>query len=242
MNKATSPQFIKIQGIDITIRKNAKAKHLKIAVKPFQGVRITIPDRVSFDTAVKFAFEKIDWIREHLEKMRGFEKPDFFFNENSEFHTRNHKLEIKKIDISRITVKVVKERIILHIPLSKNINSLEVQNAVRKGILKAYTEEAKEYLPKRLNDFSDKFNLPFNEVFIKNIKSRWGSCSGKNNINLSLHLMRLPDHLIDYVLLHELAHTKVKNHSKKYWTFLNELIVNGKRLDKELNHFRIGLF
>jgi hypothetical protein len=174
--------------------------------------------------------------------MRGLEKSYYFFNEYYEFKTRNHKLEIKKIDIGRISSKVFKGRIIIRFPADKNVNSIEVQNAVRKGILKAYTEEAKEFLPKRLNDLSDKFNLPYNEVFIKNIKSRWGSCSGKNNINLSIHLMRLPDQLIDYVLLHELAHTKIKNHSKKYWEYLSELTWNAKKLDKELNHFRIGLF
>jgi hypothetical protein len=242
MNKTTSPQFIKIEGIDIALRKNANAKHLKIAVKPFYGVRMTIPDRVSLNTAEKFALEKIGWIREHLEKMRGLEKAHSFFDENSEFTTRNHKLEIIKQNISKITVKVSKGRIIIHFPVTKNVISIEVQNAARNGILKAYTEEAKEFLPKRLNDFSDRFNLPFNELYIKNIKSRWGSCSGKNNINLSIHLMRLPDHLIDYVLLHELAHTKVKNHGKKYWEYLDELTGNAKKLDKELNHFQIGLF
>ena len=242
MNKSTSPQFIKIDGIDILFRKNAKARHLRISVKPFYGVRITIPERLSFHVAEKFALEKIDWIREHLDKMRGLEKAYSCFEENSEFQTRNHKLEIKKLNLSKITVKVGKGRIVIHYPVNKDVKSVEVQNAVRKGILKAYTEEAKEYLPKRLNDLSDKSNLSFNEVFIKNIKSRWGSCSGKNNINLSIHLMRLPDHLIDYVLLHELAHTIVRNHGKKYWKYLDNLTGNAKKLDKELNHFRIGLF
>jgi hypothetical protein len=242
MNKPVSSHVIRIDGIDITIRKNANAKNLRISLKPFYGVRLTIPERVSFHIAEKFAVEKISWIKEHLSKMHELEKAHSFFDENSEFKTRNHKLEINRLDINKIIVKVGIGRIIVKIPATKNVNSVEVQKAVRNGILKAYTEEAKEFLPKRLNDLSDKFNLPFNEVYIKNIKSRWGSCSGKNNINLSVHLMRLPDQLIDYVLLHELAHTKVKNHSKKYWEYLNGLDVNAKKLDKELNHFRIGLF
>jgi len=242
MNKPDSSHVILIDGIEITIKKNRNAKHLRISLKPFYGVRLTIPDKVSFHIAEKFAIEKISWIKEHLSKMHELEKAHSFFDENSEFKTRNHKLEINKLSTSKITVKVGKGSIRVNIPENKNVNSIEVQKAVRKGILKAFTEEAKEFLPKRLNDLSDKFNLPFNEVYIKNIKSRWGSCSGKNNINLSVHLMRLPDQLIDYVLLHELAHTKVKNHSKKYWDYLSGLAANAKKLDKELNHFRIGLF
>src|SRR5664280_933089 len=113
MNKATSPQFIKIDGIDIIFRKDVKARHLRISVKPFHGVRITIPERVSFHIAEKFALEKIDWIREHLDKMRGLEKAYSCFDENSEFQTRNHKLGIKKLDISKITVKVSKGRIVI---------------------------------------------------------------------------------------------------------------------------------
>lgn len=214
---------------------------MNISVKPFRGVRITIPERVSFYEGEKLAHEKIKWIDEHVDKMRGYEKAYASYDENSKFQTRNHQLELKASKKNRISARVRNGLIMIKYPLGKDIKSFEIQKVIRKGIENAYREEAKEYLPKRLNDLSDKFDLPFNELFIKNIKSRWGSCSGKNNINLSIHLMRLPDHLIDYVLLHELAHTKVKNHSKKYWNFLDSLTEDAKRSDKELRKFKIGL-
>lgn len=231
-----------INGIEIQIKKSPRAHYMNISVKPFGGVTISIPEKIPFYDGEKLAHQKIKWIEEHVLKMRGYEKTFSFYDENSNFSTRNHRLEIKSSLKNKISIKVGKGTIKIHYPDGMDPKSSIVQKAIRKGIETAYREEAKEYLPKRLNDLSDKYKLPFSELFIKNVKSRWGSCSGRNNINLSIHLMRLPDHLIDYVLLHELAHTKVKNHSKKYWDYLNQLTGNAKLLDKQLRQFKSGLY
>jgi len=232
-------KIIFVDNIEILIKKNKRARHLSITVKPLAGVRITLPERVSFYEGEKLARQKIDWINEHLDKINSDVKAYPVYDENSKVLTRNHTLYFKAGTNSVISSRVKNGLIIVKYPVGKDIRSPEIQKAIRKGVENAYREEAKEFLPKRLNDLSDSFKLPFNELFIKNIKSRWGSCSGKNNINLSIHLMRLPDHLIDYVLLHELAHTKVKNHSKKFWHFLESLTGDAKVLDKELKKFRI---
>jgi hypothetical protein len=113
---------------------------------------------------------------------------------------------------------------------------------IRWGILAAWRKEAKKYLPVRLNELSRKHQLPYNRVIIKNNKSRWGSCSQKDNINLSLHLMRLPDHLIDYILLHELAHTLHKNHGRQFWKSMEKICPNAKSLDKEMRGYRIEIY
>lgn len=237
-----STKIIKVNEVEILLRKSARARHMNISVKLFGGVTISIPEKVSFYDGEKLAHQKIKWIEEHVSKMRGYEKTFSFYDESSNFSTRNHRLEIKSSLKNKISVKVRNGTIKIHYPDDMDAKSSIVQKAIRKGIETAYREEAKEYLPKRLNDLSDKYKLPFSELFIKNVKSRWGSCSGRNNINLSIHLMRLPDHLIDYVLLHELAHTKIKNHSKKFWQFLDILVGNSKKLDRELKLFRISLY
>ena len=95
------------------------------------------------------------------------------------------------------------------------------------------------YLPNRLKELADLHGLTYNKVSVRNTKTRWGSCSYHNNISLNLHLMRLPDHLIDYVLLHELAHTKVKNHSIDFWSYLEKLMKGSRGFDKELKKFNI---
>jgi predicted metal-dependent hydrolase len=77
-------------------------------------------------------------------------------------------------------------------------------------------------------------------IRISKSKTRWGSCSSKKNIGLSLFLMQLPLHLIDYVLLHELCHTVEMNHSRQFWELLDGVCNRkAKALRKELKSFRI---
>ena len=103
--------------------------------------------------------------------------------------------------------------------------------------MRVLKEEAKIYLPKRTFSLASQKQIQFQKVSIRNTKTRWGSCSHKNNISLSLHLMKLPYELIDYVILHELAHILVKNHSKEFWETLEKICPNSKELDKKLKNY-----
>ena len=102
--------------------------------------------------------------------------------------------------------------------------------------------KAKEILKNRLLELAEEHGFKYNKVFIKSQKTRWGSCSEHNNINLNINLAGLTDELRDYVLLHELLHTKIKNHSKKYWAELDRHVGgSAKDLDKQLMKHRLGL-
>ncbi len=106
--------------------------------------------------------------------------------------------------------------------------------------LNAMKKQALSYLPARLKELAALHNFNYNSVRISRSKSRWGSCSSKKTISLSLFLMKLPDHLIDYVLLHELCHTIEMNHGVKFWTLLDALCEGkSKQFRKELKSFAI---
>ena len=96
---------------------------------------------------------------------------------------------------------------------------------------------ARKHLIDRLNFLSQHYGFNFSRVFIKNQKTRWGSCSAKNNINLNINLVRLPDELIDYTILHELVHTRVKNHSRRFWDQMDKLLGDAKKLDRKLSEY-----
>ncbi len=100
---------------------------------------------------------------------------------------------------------------------------------------------ARKHLIDRLNQLSQKHGFNYNRVFIKNQKTRWGSCSAKNNINLNINLVRLPDDLIDYTLLHELVHTRIKNHSRRFWDQMDTLLGDAKKLDSQLGGYKVLL-
>lgn len=79
------------------------------------------------------------------------------------------------------------------------------------------TKRAKEYISNRVSFFADEMQLAFGKVYIKHQKTRWGSCSGKGNLNFNCLLMLCPLEVIDYVIIHELCHIKHHNHSKDFW-------------------------
>jgi predicted metal-dependent hydrolase len=100
---------------------------------------------------------------------------------------------------------------------------------------------ARKVLVDRLNQLAQKHGFTYNRVFIRNQKTRWGSCSTKNNINLKVNLVRLPDELIDYTILHELVHTRVKNHSLNFWNQMDMLLGDAKKIDKKLRAYEFLL-
>ncbi len=99
--------------------------------------------------------------------------------------------------------------------------------------------KAKKYLIERLNYLAGKHGFTYNRIFIRNQRTRWGSCSSKDNISLNMKLVRLPQELQDYVILHELVHTKHKNHSKKFWQAMDKLVGDSKQFRKQMRKYRL---
>lgn len=228
---------------DIHLVKSDKAKNLIISVKPLEPVKVTIPRRVSYQEAQLFINEKISWIKKNKLKLASLEEDYTIFDVDTKFQTKSHELELIPSLSNKIHSRISCGKIKVYYPLSKNIKDQEIQEAIRTAIKNALKKEAKAYLPQRLCYLSMQHQLAFNRVFVKSTKSTWGSCTPENNINLSIHLMRLPNELIDYVLLHELSHTIEKNHGKGFWRLMN-LVTNGKakELDKRMNQYQPHIF
>jgi predicted metal-dependent hydrolase len=93
----------------------------------------------------------------------------------------------------------------------------------------------------RLNQVARQYGFTYKKVSIRNQRTRWGSCSGKGNISLNMKLVALPADLFDYVLLHELVHTRVHNHSQRFWQELDKYVGNGKVKAKRLVEYGMGL-
>lgn len=97
-----------------------------------------------------------------------------------------------------------------------------------------YRERAKKYVFTRVADLATQFGYTYNRLFIRGSKTRWGSCSNKKNLSFNWRLMKTPPHVIDYLILHELAHTVVFNHSKKFWQRVEATCPDYKRAEKWL--------
>lgn len=105
--------------------------------------------------------------------------------------------------------------------------------------VKELRRQAKECLPLRLKALADKYGFEYNSVRIKHNVSNWGSCSIKKNINLNLNLMRLPEDLRDYVMLHELCHLRHMDHGPEFHALLESVCPGHRECRKRLREYRL---
>jgi predicted metal-dependent hydrolase len=123
--------------------------------------------------------------------------------------------------------------IIKHLRRMKQVEQ-EYQENQKQSLPIVDRREARRILINRLEELAGQHGFSFNRVFIRNQATLWGSCSARNNINLNLKLVCLPQYYMDYVILHELVHTRIKNHSRRFWTELAKYIDNPRSVSKEL--------
>ncbi len=232
-----------IDGIgDIEFYRSIKAKSISIQVKPFASVKVTVPQRASIDDAERFLRSKQAWLKKTIAKKNKTEHNFTVFDFTTEFSTIEHKLVLQPEARNNINILVKDGIIKVAFPMNADVKHKLVQQCIRKGIEEAWRIEARKYLPERLQMLANKFGFKYKSVSVKNTKSRWGSCSPENDIALSIHCIRLPQNLIDYIILHELVHTIHKNHSTRYHNELARVLPNEKELSKEVGKYHTKIY
>ncbi len=227
----------------VQLKKSNKAKRVNIRLKPFGTIELIVPYGGNEKDAIEFIVTKKRWIQKTLKKIAEKEDQLSVFDENSKFKTRTFNLKIEKKKRSNVGLKLKDGTLQVSYPQEMSVTHPTIQEAIRYGIEEGLRVEAKAFLPGRTAWLASQHGFKHNNVTIKKMKSRWGSCSGVNNINLNLHLMRLPNELIDYVLLHELCHTIEKNHGKAFWRLLNKVTESRAReLDRMMNQYQTRIY
>lgn len=92
--------------------------------------------------------------------------------------------------------------------------------------IESLADKARKYIPERVAYFAEHMGVTYGRITIRNQKTRWGSCSGKGNLNFNCLLMLTPPEIIDYVVVHELCHRKEMNHSKAFWNEVEKVLPN----------------
>lgn len=227
---------------EINFVKSKKAKKLSITVKPFSPVRVTVPHKLSIKLAEKFVIEKHDWIVQSKIRVEAREKRFSIFTKNTDFRTKSHKLIFNPQNTEKVSLSINSGKLTVTYPYNVELKQKVMQNFIRKGIVETLKIEAKSYLPQRLKELADFHGFKYQKLTLRNNKTRWGSCSYNNNINLNIHLMRLPDKIIDYVIIHELCHTIEKNHGRNFWALVEKTFPNSKSADKELKIYNPHIY
>lgn len=131
---------------------------------------------------------------------------------------KSHRLTVVPVaDTQQPSIRVQGQNIMLRLPQGTTLDSADIQRLIRDNVIKVLRTEAKAYLPRRLRYLADSYGFKYERVRFSHAGTRWGSCSSNGTISLNIALMKLPRELIDYVIIHELSHTKHMNHSQAFW-------------------------
>lgn len=217
----------------IIIRTRTTARNISMRTKP-DGLHVTVPP-YSLTSKVLSAIEEFrPRLLENWQKVA----PQAL-DLNFRIDAPCFRLHLEQGNLSRFMIRTTEEDITILCPRNVDFTQESVHKLLQNAIIRALKKSAQTYLPPLLNELAEHYDFKYKKVKITGSKSRWGSCSAARNINLSCYLMLLPPHLMDYVLLHELTHTREMNHGPKFWEILDDLTEGrAKSLRAELRGFR----
>lgn len=227
---------------EVLFKKNRRFKRLSVRIAPKKGIWVNVPYGISYKEAINFAKQNKAWIITNKVKTAQKENKQTIFTSELKFRTRFHQLQLRPSEVNNYSAKLFNGTLEISYPLNIPIQNLDLQTFIQNSIIETLRREANYYLPIRIKELGQSCGFSYKSVQIKNTKSRWGSCSYDNRINLNLHLMRLPKELCDMVILHELCHTIVKNHSSEFYQLLELHCPELNRKRKEIKNYSITIY
>lgn len=217
---------------EVRLYKRKGLRNMKVSVGHDGSIRVSLPFWVPFSSGIELVKRHKDWIDSRRTT------PALLVNGDQ--IGLSHKLVFVPVGKDKeISTRVAQNGDIRVLcPVGMNFSEPAVQNAARQACIRALKVQANKVLPKRLKNLADFHGFNFNNVRIKQLKSRWGSCSSNKEIVLNCFLMQLPTRLIDYVIFHELLHTRRLAHGPAFWTELENYVPNLKSTRKEIRNYR----
>jgi len=208
---------------ELEVIHNPKLKNSYIKINSDMTITVKTPYK-SNNFIFKLLEEKNDWIEKQL--MKSSNLASFSVNLEDEVLLFG---EIYSIDTGEASY------------LRDKLN--KVKNTTNKNILKCYDDFYKymsnRYLTQRISEYSQIMKLSYTGLKFRKMKSRWGSCNSRREITLNTQLIKVKKELIDYVVVHELAHLVHMNHSKDFHCLVEQYLPNSKLLRQQLKNIRL---
>jgi predicted metal-dependent hydrolase len=219
----------------VYVYKRSGVRNLRLTIRSDGSVRVTIPAWSPYVTGVNFARSRAEWIRKHAIQ------PSAGLSDGQPIG-KSHRLKfVPTASIAKPATRIRQNEVVVSYPLALAVEHELVQKMATAASLRALKLQASHLLPQRLEVLAQRHGFTYTSVTIKNLKSRWGSCDQNRNITLNLFLMQLPWHLIDYVLLHELVHTRVMRHGPPFWSAMAAVEPRTQSLRREIKAYKTTL-
>jgi putative zinc protease len=217
---------------EIKIRKNKLSRSVKLSVGVDGSLRASIP-YYSPEFAVR---RLVNGNRDEIRKMLATHNAKNSY-QDGDLIGKTHTLFLRKFLGEEIKISNEGNQILVQIPQELAFENPLVQSEIRKTVSKILRKQAKAYLPRRIDFLAEKYGFSFEKLRFSHTGTRWGSCSSSGTISLNIALMNLPHHLIDYVIIHELCHTRQMNHSSKFWQEVEKYCPDYKKYVQEIKQF-----
>jgi len=209
---------------------NHRLKHTYLTFDEGGNLIIKSP-KVSQAYIEKLLLKKSVWINRSREKI--LEKKGKVLNFNNQetlyLYGKEYNLTLKKHTKKRIKLIFEKEFILYYNDYNKDIFQKHINNF--------YKEEARQFLPALIKKWSNIMGLKPNKISFRKTKRQWGSCSSRNDLSFNTMIMKLPHDVIQYIIIHELAHIKHKHHQKRFWEEVKKYMPEYKQYIIELKKY-----
>lgn len=203
----------------IIVRRHHNASGVKLRVSPKGELIATAAPH----TPMLFIRQTVRMHRRQLKAMRDSQESNTRY-EHGQTIGQSHSLQIiSDPSATEITVRRHQRTITATIPAATDSSAPAVQTAIQAEVIKALRREAKAYAGRRVAILATRHNFQYQKIRYTHAGTRWGSCSSSGTISLNIALMKLPLELIDYVIIHELCHTRQMNHSSQFWQLVEEI-------------------
>ena len=214
---------------DYSLRVSSKAKHAKLQIKPYGGLEVVIPLRFPKKAVPGLVSQHTDWILRQLQKQRE-RTPEPVLPE--EIH----------LAINDYCIPVVYGTGQANLNPSNClfIEETDYQQSI-KQLRNWIRQQAWQLLPTMLENVSRETGLSYNKISIRSQKTRWGSCSSRGTISLNDQLLFVSRANAEYLMIHELCHTRHMNHSRKFWGLVESHCADYRKHEVALNRAKAAI-
>lgn len=221
---------------EIKLVENSRARRI-IVKKKDDFLQLTYPSGIT----LAYIQQVIEEMKPRLIKLTEKKKEKKIFSPQTKFETFSFVLNIVESESAKNYYLQLKKGVLsISCPSGIDYQDEIVQSKLRELIERAFRYEAKRIFPSKVNALAEKYRFTVTDVKINKSRTRWGSCSSRKSVNLSYFCMLLPEYLVDFIILHELCHTKEMNHGDRFWALLDSVTEGrAKELTKELKTFKI---
>lgn len=219
------------RAVAYSLIRSQKAKNLRLMVGVKNGLEVVVPAKFDLDLVEPILIKKQNWILSKLDYFVRMKESLHLCQQQSGrrvlYRGREYEVETRMVKGAAGTVQVEEGRLLVLVPA-------EAEGATAAVLEGWYRTMARLLINQRIRVVNQVLNLDFKRVFIRDQKTRWGSCSQRKNLNFNWRLVMAPLQVIDYIVAHELLHLIQPDHSKKFWSLVERICPDYKDCRKWL--------